>query len=133
MSPSRRPAWSNASRVSSSASASSPSTREPSCRCRRALQELLLDPPGRPPDLEIERHLRRGLMAARLKALHDLGARAMALEQRRAQRREQGGFAHLVRPDDQVQAVRQPPDPDRPVELAELIELERAQLHEASF
>ena len=86
MSPSRRPAWSNASRVSSSASASSPSIREPSCRCRRAcgrFRNCFSIRQAAPPISKSSAHLRRGPMAARLKALHHLGARAVALEQRR--------------------------------------------------
>ena len=70
-------------------------------------------------------------MAGRLEALDRLGLRAMALEQNRLQRREQRGFAHLVGAKDEVQAVVHAGDPDRPVELAELLELEDAQLHRA--
>ena len=99
----------------------------------RALQELLLDPIGPAVDLEIEAHARRGAMPARLKALHRPGVRAVLLEQRRDQGRQKGRLAHLVGPDDQVQAVAQPLDAHRPVELAELVELERAELHDASF
>jgi hypothetical protein len=50
----------------------------------------------------------------------------MPLEQNRLERREQGRFAHLVGPDDEVQAITHAGDPDRPIELAELLELERA-------
>ena len=70
-------------------------------------------------------------MAGRLQALDRLGLGAVALEQDRLQGREQGRLAHLVRPDDQVQAIGHARDPDRLVEFPELLELERAKLHGA--
>jgi hypothetical protein len=96
-------------------------------------QELLLDPVALCVDLEIEGHLGRGPMALGLEALDQPGVGAVALEQGRHQRRQQGRLAHLVGPDDQVQAIGEAADPHRPVELAELVELQGAQLHGAAF
>ncbi len=83
--------------------------------------------------LELERDpRRRALVARRLKAPDRLGLRAVALEQHRLQRCEQRRLAHLVGADQQVQAVADAGDPHRAVELAELLELEREQLHRAA-
>ena len=72
-------------------------------------------------------------MAGGLQALDRLGLRAMPLEQNRLERREHRGFAHLVGANDEIQTVGHAGDPDRPIELAELLELEGAQLHVAQL
>jgi hypothetical protein len=74
---------------------------------------------------------RCAFVASRLEALHGLPLRAVALEQDGLQRREQRRLAHLVGAEDEVEAVVHAGDPDRPVELAELLDFEGAQLHRA--
>ena len=106
--------------------------RQPQLRARPA-QEALLDAVGRAADRELERDLwRRTLVAGWLKAPDRLGLRAMALEQDRLQRGEQRRLAHLVGADQQVEAIGDAGDPHPPVELAELLELERDELHRAA-
>ncbi len=99
----------------------------------RPAQEALLDPVACAIDLEIERDPRGcALVAGRLQAPDRLGLGAVALEQDCPECCEQGRLAHLVGADHQVQAVGQARDPDRPVELPELLELEGAKLHGAA-
>ena len=93
----------------------------------------LLDPVARPLDLEVEGDPRRcPFVCCRLEALDRLRLGAVALEQHGLQGGEQGRLAHLVGADDEVQAVGHAGDPDRAVELAELLELEGAKLHVAA-
>ena len=98
----------------------------------RAPEETLLDAVWLAIDLELQGDPRRcPLVAGGLEALDRLRLRAMALEQNRLQRREQRRLAHLVGAEDEVEPIVHARDPDRPVELAELLELEGAQLHRA--
>src|SRR5690606_17333085 len=98
----------------------------------RPAEKALFDAVRLIAQLEREGDPRRGaVVARRLQAPHRLGLRAVALEQNRVQRREQGRLAHFVRPDQEVQTVVHAGDADRPIELAELLELERAQSHGA--
>jgi hypothetical protein len=79
----------------------------------RALQEALFDAVRLAIDLELQSDARRGaVVAGRLEAPDRLGLRAVALEQHRLQRGEQGRLAHLVGTHDQVQAVVHTGDPD---------------------
>jgi hypothetical protein len=98
----------------------------------RPPQKALFDAIRLAVDLELQGDARRRpVVAGRLKALDRLGLRTVALEQDRLQRREQRRLAHFVGADHQIQAIAHAGDPDRPVELAELLELESAQLHGA--
>ncbi len=92
----------------------------------RPLAEGLPQPPGRAPELEVERHLRPDRLAVGQHGLGGLAADPVLLEQRRPHGCEQGRLPGFVVANDDVQAVREAVH-DQVVDLAEGADLDAPQ------